>query len=643
MGYSGVFVFGDSLVDSGNALKLAEAYDDYFPFTSLPDGAPTSEKGYYSGNFTNGWTFADLISNKYLGVTTKTVFPFGFIDPLGVISDPNGNNLNFAYGGAQIRKGDEAVPDMDDQTDAYRDAVDGDADPNALHMFVFGANDLHDLVPRSGAWATLAEAQSDLQRAANEYIEEVQQTIEIGAGHILLIGVPDIGIQPDYNGTADEAARRAAATQYAEMLDGMIRAQLDQLTTPGVDITYVPFAELANFVLGTMVDLYGETEIFPLNLSNEVFFDRVHPTTQVHAIAAAYLTDLLSETPAGQTMPLTAPDFSAGGNITLQGEVDTITISLAANTSYTFELLGLSTLGGNVSVLADPILAVFGPAGTLVGTNDDGGVGLDACYTFTSGPAGDYTIQLCGVGMMTGSYQFQAAGQATGNNSYAVSHAGAIILEHAGGGFDTVRARVSYALNAGAEVEMLRTSNDRGTTAINLTGNEFAQTIVGNRGSNVIEGKAGADVLTGGAGKDVFVLGMAAVTNPGAANIDRITDYGSGDVVDLGQILSVGAGTNVIGGQYVRVTTSGLVQVDLDGGGNNWVTLSSINGAGAVTIRYLSGGVATNLAVSRVAESTASALAATDGTAAHGFAAWQDSHDSLTDAMMLHWDTPGLI
>ena len=195
MAYSGVYVFGDSLVDSGNALKLAEAYDD-IPFTDLPNGAPTSDKGYYSGNFTNGWTFADLISNKYVSVPTKTVFPFGFNDPLGIFSDPSGNNLNFAYGGAQIRQGDEVVPDMDDQTDAYRDAVDGDADPNALHLFVFGANDVHDLVPRTGAWVDEATAQAVLQDAADEYIEEVLQTIEIGAGHILLIGVPDIGIQP---------------------------------------------------------------------------------------------------------------------------------------------------------------------------------------------------------------------------------------------------------------------------------------------------------------------------------------------------------------------------------------------------------------------------------------------------------------
>lgn len=642
MAYSGVYVFGDSLVDAGNALKLAEAYDDYFPFTSLPDGAPTSDKGYYSGNFTNGWTFADLISNKYLAVTTKSVFPFGFNDPLGIFSDPSGNNLNFAYGGAQVRQGDEVVPDMDDQTDAFRDAVDGDADPNALHLFVFGANDVHDLVPRSGDWADLATAQSVLQRAADEYIEEVLQTIEIGARHILLFGVPDIGIQPYYNGSVAEEARRAAATEYAQMLDGMFQAQLGQLAIPGVELHYVGFADIADSVLGTMADLYGEAEIYPLNFSNEVFFDRIHPTTQVHALAAAYMIDQLSGTPAGERMPLTAPDFSFTDSIAAMGEVDTITISLAANTSYTFELFGLSTLGGNVSVLADPMLKLFGPGGTLLGSNDDGGIGLDASLTFTSGAAGDYTIQLCGVGSMTGSYCIQAAGQATGNNSYAVWHAGAIVLEHVGGGFDTVRANVSYTLNTGAEVEMLRTSNDKGKTAINLTGNEFAQTIVGNAASNVIEGKAGADVMTGGGGKDVFVLSNAAVTNPGPANIDRITDYSAGEVVDITQVLNVAAGVNVIAGGFMRVTTSGLIQVDLDGGGNNWVTLSNINNGGAVTMRYVSGGVATNLSVARVAESTSAAFA-TSLSAADGSMS-EHSHAGLfIDAMMMQWDTPALI
>src|SRR5687768_18601366 len=114
MAYSGFYVFGDSLVDAGNALKLAEFYGD-LTFSELPDGAPSAELGYYEGRFSNGYSFADLLANKAIGSVTEPVFPYGYEDPwLGIpiapwASDPDGINLNFAYGGAQIRQGDEAV------------------------------------------------------------------------------------------------------------------------------------------------------------------------------------------------------------------------------------------------------------------------------------------------------------------------------------------------------------------------------------------------------------------------------------------------------------------------------------------------------------------------------------------------------
>ena len=125
MAYSGVFVFGDSLVDAGNALKLANFYGS-LPFTDLPEGAPYASLGYFQGRFSNGYTFADYLSNKYAGAVTKPIFPYDFEDPwLGVeidpfAPDPSGNNLNFAYGGAQVVQGGEVVPDLDGQTDASR-------------------------------------------------------------------------------------------------------------------------------------------------------------------------------------------------------------------------------------------------------------------------------------------------------------------------------------------------------------------------------------------------------------------------------------------------------------------------------------------------------------------------------------------
>lgn len=527
MGYSGVIVFGDSLVDAGNALGLANWYNG-LPFIEPVDAAPTADKGYYSGRFTNGFTFADLISNKYLGISTKPVFPYGYEDPyVGVpiapfASDPSGHNLNFAYGGAQMRRGDEKVPDIDGQTDAWRDAVDGHADPNALHLFAFGANDVHDLVPKTGAWASLSTAQATLTKAADKFIHEILQTIDDGVNHVLVIGVPDIGIQPYYNGLIDEAARRAVATQYAQMLDDMIRSRIGALTLPSdVEFKYVSFTGMADQVIGLLDDLYPASQVYPLNQSSVVFFDKAHPTAQLNAMAAAYLLDQLNGTSSGDALPLRAPDYTLNAGIGSKGEVDTVVFSLAANTTYTFNMLGLSSLGGNVSMLEDPLVKVVGPSGSLIATNDDGGVGLDASLKFTTGAAGDYIVQLSGVGSMTGTYRLQADGTALGNTTYVVSHSSAIILERAGEGTDAVLTSVSYALQAQSSIEQLRTSSDTGTSSINLTGNGIVQSIIGNAGNNIINGKGGSDAMWGLGGNDTFVFDTAL----GSTNVDRIYDF----------------------------------------------------------------------------------------------------------------------
>ncbi|MEO8547483.1 MAG: VCBS domain-containing protein, partial [Sphingomicrobium sp.] len=91
--------------------------------------------------------------------------------------------------------------------------------------------------------------------------------------------------------------------------------------------------------------------------------------------------------------------------------------------------------------------------------------------------------------------------------------------------------------------------------------------------------------------------GGSLLTNTAGAG----TDYGSG-LVDLSQALSVAGGTDVIADGYLRVTTTGLVQIDSDGGGNNWVTLGHVDpAAGHYTVEYLSGGVVTTVDLTPVA------------------------------------------
>jgi Ca2+-binding RTX toxin-like protein len=107
------------------------------------------------------------------------------------------------------------------------------------------------------------------------------------------------------------------------------------------------------------------------------------------------------------------------------------------------------------------------------------------------------------------------------NDTYYVNNAGDKVVELHGSGNDTVRASVSYALSTGSEIEHLATTSRSGTTAVNLTGNEFSQTIEGNAGNNVITGGGGRDVLTGNGGKDVFIFHSALK----AGNVDKITDF----------------------------------------------------------------------------------------------------------------------
>ena len=643
MAFTHIFVIGDSLVDAGNALGLAEWYDN-LPFQSLPEGAPTEDLGYFLGRFSNGYTFADLVSNKSIGLVTEPIFPYHFEDPwLGIpiapfANDPTGINTNYAYGGSHIRNGTEVVPDLDEQTDALRDAVDGHIPSNALIIVTMGGNDVRDLAPTGTDPVPQAAAYTELRECAIQLQHELSQLIGDGARNICITGLADVGIIPRYDRDGDgvlnatEQMRSAAATDYSIYLDTLIRTQVvPALQAMGATITYVPLMDYVdangNLVLGalsanlpTIAALHGlTTDELSNNLltyKDLVFYDHVHPNAQAHALLGAYMQSMIAGTPWVEKLPMMGAnvDYSATATIGAPHEVDTVTVSLVAGTTYTLEMLGVSSLGTSGS-LADPMLRLFGPNGVLVGADDDSGVGFDPTLTFVAAASGNYTLELSAVGSVTGSYSLQAAAIAgtamTTSNTYAVSSSSTVVIEGAGGlGRDVVSTSVSYALSPGSEIEALQTSRTSAKTAINLTGNEFAQTLIGNTGANVLEGKGGADILYGNKGNDRFVLSNDAVTSAGAANIDAIMDYAAGDLVDVTQILAVAPGTNVATGGYLRVTTSGLVQVDLDGGGDDWVTLSTINGTGAVTMRYLSGATATDLSLSRVPESTAAAALA---------------------------------
>ncbi|WP_342151610.1 hypothetical protein [Methylorubrum sp. SB2] len=167
-----------------------------------------------------------------------------------------------------------------------------------------------------------------------------------------------------------------------------------------------------------------------------------------------------------------------------------------------------------------------------------------------------------------------------GNDIYSIDSADDQIVEAVGGGNDRAYLTSSYTLAAGQEVELLALLRATGTAALNVTGNEFGQTLVGNAGANVLDGRGGADVLTGGRGADTFVFSTAL----GNGNVDRLTDFDSAaDTIQLSEAIfaalspgeldedvfrDVGAGETVDADtRIVYDSRSGALSYDADGSG----------------------------------------------------------------------------
>ena len=137
-----------------------------------------------------------------------------------------------------------------------------------------------------------------------------------------------------------------------------------------------------------------------------------------------------------------------------------------------------------------------------------------------------------------------------GNDLYFVDNANDSVVELGGYGLDEVRTSASWILTAGADVELLRTTDDGGTAAINLAGNASGNLVRGNYGNNVLNGSDGNDELTGLGGADTFLFNTPLNA---ASNIDVITDFNvADDTIQLDQTIFGGIGLgSVAGSQFV--------------------------------------------------------------------------------------------
>jgi len=171
-----------------------------------------------------------------------------------------------------------------------------------------------------------------------------------------------------------------------------------------------------------------------------------------------------------------------------------------------------------------------------------------------------------------------------GDDTMFVDNAGDTVIEAVGEGTnDRVATNTSYVLSAAAEIELFTTTSSGGASALYLTGNAFAQTIIGNAGNNFISdgGGAGADTLRGLGGDDTYFVGNAGTTiiesAPQGTNdrVATVVDYtlGAGVAVELFTTTSTGGTTNL------NLTGNTLAQTIIGNAGDNFLKGGGAGGA----------------------------------------------------------------
>jgi phospholipase/lecithinase/hemolysin len=247
-GYSGLTVFGDSLVDAGNLYALTGG--------AIPDAAT----GYKDGRFTNGYDYTDLLSRDLFGTVTTA-------SRLG--------GSNYAYGNARAVADADIVPDLASQIASFSARTGGIADSNGLYVLTVGGNDIFAALRGTYDTAAYASADAYLHAAARTYAAGVKQLSDLGARDILLTNFavpgPGLGLSLTANTyLTQELSALSLGTTQVDVVDlsGFLTAALTNPQSVGLP----PLNPSVNCVAAG-AQATGCAGYFQ--------FDDVHPTAQV--------------------------------------------------------------------------------------------------------------------------------------------------------------------------------------------------------------------------------------------------------------------------------------------------------------------------------------------------------------------------
>lgn len=264
--FSGLYIFGDSLSDTGNNAILLGI--DAGQVITGNDYVPTNP--YASGRYSNG-----------------EIWTSGFAAAIGApgLASLSGGNI-YAYGSARTRTvAAEGQPPLRAQVSTFLGAVGGVADSGALYVVAGGGNNARDTLEAVAGGAPLLRT---VLGNARSYAQDVKIMVgrlkAAGAQQIVVWNTPDIAVAPSVRFFGSEAVFLAGVVTKA-----MNKALADTLAgETGVTVfdTFALFdrvvANPADYGLDNVTDACGA--IAGCDPSKYLFWDGVHPTSAGHKI-----------------------------------------------------------------------------------------------------------------------------------------------------------------------------------------------------------------------------------------------------------------------------------------------------------------------------------------------------------------------
>ncbi|HIK05294.1 MAG TPA: SGNH/GDSL hydrolase family protein [Trichormus sp. M33_DOE_039] len=277
--FTGFYIFGDSLADTGNIFNVTSNLLQ--PPIPTPPSPP-----YFQGRFAN-----DLIWVDYLG------------DELGLkptlVTDILLNNaiptqgINFATGGSNSGFGNAIAPNAPlpgvlEQVIGFVQGNGNFVDPNALYAVVGGANDY--LFPQ-------IPSDPNQPKPYTNIFQSVNNLVTAGAKNIVVFNLPDLGVLPGSNLPTRNPVDLTKVTQEFNFNLAKDLATIRQ--NPDINLIEVNVYSLVNSwrqspdkfgftnTTDACLQFTSPTTYITCNNPQEyLFWDNIHPSSQAHKLIA---------------------------------------------------------------------------------------------------------------------------------------------------------------------------------------------------------------------------------------------------------------------------------------------------------------------------------------------------------------------